>query len=196
MGVHAEYKTSQMKTEQFRQKYQDKDKFMAFCRECPHYNELWSCPPLSFDADEFFAPYAWMDLLCVQIHIDEETIRAADTAEKIKARGWGIVSQAKKETEEKMRALEVKMPGSISLSSGGCGLCEKCIRKEGLPCCRPKEMRYSMDAFGLDLTAITKDLFHIEILWCKDSLPRYFTLIHGLLAKKPVPETVWKSVGR
>ena len=93
MRFHAEYQTSQMETGLFRQKYQDREKFMAFCRECPHYNELWSCPPLSFDADEFFAPYEWVNLLCVQIHLDEETIRTADTAEKIKAAGWEIASQ-------------------------------------------------------------------------------------------------------
>lgn len=52
-----------------------------------------------------------------------------------------------------------------------------------------------MDAFGLDLTTITKDVFHIDILWCRDRLPEYFTLIHGLLAKEPVPGTLWESAG-
>jgi hypothetical protein len=56
-------------------------------------------------------------------------------------------------------------------------------------------MRYSLDAFGFDLTAITKDLFQIEIIWCKDRLPEYFTLIHALLTKEPVPADLWKSVG-
>ena len=105
------------------------------------------------------------------------------------------MSKAKLDIEERMKILETRMPGSRSLSSGGCGLCEACARKENLPCRRPEEMRYSMDAFGLDLTTITKDVFHIDILWCRDRLPEYFTLIHGLLAKEPVPGTLWESAG-
>lgn len=35
----------------------------------------------------------------------------------------------------------------------------------------------------------------IDILWCRDSLPEYFTLIHSLLADRPVPEKLWRDVG-
>ena len=195
MGVRIEYQASQIEMPLFRQKYQDRENFMNYCRECPHYGRLWSCPPLSFDADAFLAPYTWANLLCAQIHPDKETIRAANTAEKIKAAGWDIVSKAKARIERKLRAIETRMSGSVSLSSGGCSLCETCTRKENLPCCKPDEMRYSMDAFGFDLTAITKELFHIEILWCKDSLPEYFTLIHALLSKESVSESLWKQAG-
>ena len=52
-------------------------------------------------------------------------------------------------------------------------------------------MRYSMDAFGFDLSAITKDMLGIEIIWCKDRLPDYFTLIHGILTMEKVPEKLW-----
>ena len=46
-----------------------------------------------------------------------------------------------------------------------------------------------------DLTAITKEIFHIEILWCRDSLPKYFTLIHALLTKERMPEPLWEQAG-
>lgn len=105
------------------------------------------------------------------------------------------MSKAKARIERKLRAIKTRMSRSVSLSSGGCSLCETCTRKENLPCCKPDEMRYSMDAFGFDLTAITKELFHIEILWCKDSLPEYFTLIHALLSKESVSESLWKEAG-
>ena len=60
---------------------------------------------------------------------------------------------------------------------------------------QPNGMRYSMDAFGPDLTAITKDVLGIDILWCRESLPKYFTLIHALLAEQPMPEPLWESAG-
>ena len=190
-----EYRTDHVEMARFREKYQDREKFMAFCRECPRYDARWSCPPLSFDVDSFLEPYARINLLCAKIDLDGETIRAADTAEKIKTMGWDIVSTVKLDLEGRLRKLETQIPGSLSLSSGGCSLCESCTRKTGAPCRQPDKMRYSLDAFGFDLTAITKDMFHIVILWCKDSLPKYFTLIHGLLADQPVSEALWTSVG-
>ncbi len=195
MGYSVEYRSDHIETPRFRQKYQDRDKFMAFCRECPRYDALWSCPPLSFDADKFLEPYAWINVLCARNRPDAETIQAADTAEKIRTMGWDIVSAVKLDTDERIRKLEAQIPESLSLSSGGCNLCKSCTRKSGSPCRQPDKMRYSLDAFGFDLTAITKDVFHIDILWCRDSLPEYFTLIHALLADRPVPEELWSAVG-
>ena len=195
MGYSVEYRTDHIEMPHFRQKYQNREKFMAYCRECPRYDSLWSCPPLSFDVDEFLKPYTWVNILCAKINLDKETIRRASTVEKIKDNGWEIVSAVKLGTDERLRNLETQIPGSLSLSSGGCNLCERCTRKSGTPCRQPDKMRYSLDAFGFDLTAITKDVFHIDILWCKDSLPEYLTLIHGLLADKPVPEEAWKTAG-
>ncbi len=111
MNVHVGMQTGSIELSLFRQKYQDTEKFMAYCRECPNYGEFWSCPPLSFDADAFLAPYTWANLLCAQIHPDKETIRAANTAEKIKAAGWDIVSKAKARIERKLRAIETRMSG-------------------------------------------------------------------------------------
>ena len=118
MGYQVEYRTNHIEMPRFKQNYQDREKFMAFCRECPRYDSLWSCPPLSFDVDEFLAPYPWVNLLCAKIILDGETIRAADTAENIKTIGWDIVSTVKRETDERLRALEGQIPKSLSLSSG------------------------------------------------------------------------------
>jgi hypothetical protein len=51
-----------------------------------------------------------------------------------------------------------------------------------------------MDAFGFDLSAITKDMLGIDIMWCKCRLPDYFTLIHGILTMEEVSEKVWQSM--
>ncbi len=195
MGFRLEYRTSAMEMEQFRRTYQDRERFLACCRECPRYETRWSCPPLSFDVDDFLTSYAWVNLLCARIFLDDETIRAVDTAEKMQTTGWDIVSRVKLDLEDRLRALETQVPGSLSLSSGGCHRCGRCAREEGGACRQPEKMRYSLDAFGFDLTAITQDLFQIEILWCREHLPEYFTLIHGLLAAAPVPEEIWEAAG-
>ncbi len=195
MGFQLEYRTRPIEMERFRRTYQDRERFLACCRECPRYEARWSCPPLSFDVDDFLAPYAWANLLCARIFLDDGTIRAADTPEKMKTMGWNIVSQVKFELEERLREMEERVPGSLSLSSGGCHRCDPCAREAGQPCRQPDQMRYSLDAFGFDLTAITQDLFGIEILWCRERLPDYFTLIHGILSAAPVPGEVWEAAG-
>ncbi|MCR5661700.1 MAG: DUF2284 domain-containing protein [bacterium] len=195
MGYSVEYRNGRLEMANFLQKYQDREKFLAFCKECPHYNSLWSCPPLTFDPNKYLAPYTWINLLCAKINLDNETIREAGTKDKVKTMGRNIVFAVKRDTDGRLRQLEAKIPGSRSISSGGCNLCENCSRISGIPCRKPNEMRYSLDSFGLDLTAITKDVFQIEILWSKDSLPQYFTLIHAFLTKEPLPQALFESVG-
>ena len=175
----------------FRERYQDRERFIGYCRECPRYDTVWSCPPLDFDADEYLEKFAWVNVVGAKVVLSQRVIEEADTAEKVRTMGWKIVSAVKLELEEKMRQIEGQVPGSVSLSSGGCNLCKECSRKEGKPCRMPEKMRYSLDAFGFDLSAITKDMLGINILWCRDRLPEYFTLIHGLLTAEEVPEVAW-----
>ena len=188
MDYSVEYRNNSMPMVDFRQKYQDREKYMTYCRECTNYNTVWSCPPLAFDVDEYLWRFAWINVVCAKIVLSSEVIVGADTPEKIKTVGWEILLTVKLDMEEKLRQLERKIPGSISLSSGGCTLCKACSRKDAHPCRQPDRMRYSLDAFGFDLTAITKDMFDIDILWCRERLPDYFTLIHGILTEKKLPE--------
>lgn len=181
MDYRVEYRKSSLPMAEFRKRYQDREKYIVYCKECPRYNTVWSCPPLCFDADAYLEKYKWVNVIGCKILLDRQIIEAADTAEKIKSVGWEIVSAAKSDMEHRMRKLEKDVPGSVSLSSGGCDMCPECVRKEGRPCRYPDRMRYSLDAFGFDLSAITKDMLGIEIQWCKERLPDYFTLIHGLL---------------
>ncbi|SFT39903.1 Predicted metal-binding protein [Selenomonas sp. GACV-9] len=166
---------------EFRKRYQDRDKYIAYCRECPNYDTVWSCPPLHFDADAYLAKYQWIHVIGCKVILDRHIIEAADTAKNIKSVGGQIVTAVKLDMEQRMRKMEEAVPGSISLSSGGCNMCPECTRKEGRPCRYPDKMRYSLDAFGFDLSAIAKDMLGMEIQWCKDRLPDYFTLVHGWL---------------
>ena len=195
MDYSAKYRKNSMPLTEFRQKYQDREKYMVYCRECPNYNTVWSCPPLTFDVDAYLERFSWVNVLCAKIILSSQVIAEADKPEKIKTVGWEILLSVKLGMEEKLRRLEKHIPGSVSLSSGGCNLCKKCSRKDGQPCRQPDKMRYSLDAFGFDLTAITKDMFDIDILWCKDRLPDYFTLIHGILTEDEVPGELWETLG-
>ena len=194
MDYSVEYRKNKMPMELFQQRYQDKEKYMAYCRECPRYDTVWSCPPLDIDSEVYLSRFEWINVVGAKINLERHVIEDGDTADKIKDQGWRIVSEVKLRMEEKLRKLERELPGSISLSSGGCNLCRECSRKAGQPCRLPDKMRYSLDAFGFDLSAITQDMLGIEIQWCRDRLPDYFTLVHGIMTVNEVPEKIWLSI--
>ena len=192
MDYSVEYRKSGMRLSVFQQNYQDIATYLTYCKACPNYNSVWSCPPLPFDAAAYWEKFQWMYVVGAKINLSPETIKQANTAEKVKAIGWNIVVEVKLAMEEKLRELEQKLPGSVSLSSGGCNLCVECNRKEGGACCWPKKMRYSLDAFGFNLTAIARDMLGIEIQWCQDRLPDYFTLVHGIATAEEIPASMWE----
>ncbi|SDF71740.1 hypothetical protein SPACI_046700 [Sporomusa acidovorans DSM 3132] len=183
---HTAIKVNSVPIPEFIKKYQDQDKFMAFCRECHNYQTRWSCPPLQFDANQFLLPFRYIYLIGVQVIYDPETIKAADTADKVKEITRCTLREVKDKLSETVLALERKIPGSVGLASGGCHLCERCSRFDELPCRYPETMRYSLDSFGFDLTAITSELLHIDLKWAKHSLPEYYTLVHALLTKDSI----------
>lgn len=193
MNYTVEYRKNSMPLHDFRQKYQDQEKYIAYCRECPRYNTAWSCPPLPFNVDSYLERFNCINVMCAKINLSPQIIDEADTPDKIKTVGWNILLSVKLNMEEKLRQLEKHILGSVSLSSGGCNLCKVCSRKDNMPCRQPDKMRYSLDAFGFDLTVITKDMFDINILWCKERLPEYFTLIHGILTEDEISESLWDS---
>ncbi len=167
--------------EDFIAKYQDIDKFMAYCRACPNYNARWSCPSLAFDVSEMLAKYDCVHLVGLKMTYDEATIAAADTPEKVKSVTWDTLFVEKRALEETLLVVERETAGSRALSSGGCHYCETCARTKDSACIYPDKMRYSLDAFGFDLTAITAEQLGIDLCWSKGALPPYYTLIHALL---------------
>ncbi|MBQ1867165.1 DUF2284 domain-containing protein [Selenomonas sp.] len=192
MDYSVEYRKGGMPLSAFQQKYQDCATYLTYCQQCPNYNTVWSCPPLPFDVADYLEKFQWMYVIGAKINLSPQVIKAADTAEKVKAMGWDIVVAVKLAMEERLRRLEQQLPGSVSFSSGGCNLCRACSRKEGAACRRPEKMRYSLDAFGFNLTAIANDMLGIEIQWCKERLPDYFTLVHGLATTEKISDRMWE----
>lgn len=156
---------------------------MTFCKDCHNYNALWSCPPLQFDANQFLQNYNYIYIVGVKVIYNPETVTLANTPEKVKEITMRTLREVKDKLANALHFLEGQIPDSVSLASGGCHICQHCSRLDNRPCIHPEKMRYSLDSFGFDLTAITSDLLQIELKWSKDTLPEYYTLIHGLLTK-------------
>lgn len=163
--------------------YQDQEKYLAYCRECENYAAKWSCPPLGFDTAAFLAPYRYVSVAAVQLVFREGVVESTPK-ERVKEVTLETIMPVKAWFHEVMLRAEQKAPGSVTLSSGGCSLCAVCTRKAGAPCRQPGRMRYSLDSFGFNLSAITEELLGIKLLWCRGRLPAYYTLIHALLTRE------------
>ncbi|MBB5336763.1 DUF2284 domain-containing protein [Pectinatus brassicae] len=168
--------------------YQQQEKFMAYCKQCHKYNSRWSCPPLNFSANEYLKPYPYIYLIGIQYFYDDATIAAVNTTEKVTAFPIKTAKSLKKQISEILLTAEKIFPQTLSISAGGCDFCCRCSRIKNEPCRKPEKMRYSLDAFGIDLSQITQDILNIKLLWNSEKLPAYTTLIHGLLAKQSISQ--------
>ncbi len=168
--------------------YQNQEKFIEYCKQCHKYNSRWSCPPLNFSVNKYLAPYTYIYLIGIQYFYDTDTIAAVNTTEKVNSFSIKTAKSLKKQFSEILLDAEKIFPQTISISAGGCDFCCRCSRTKNEPCRKPEKMRYSLDAFGIDLSKVTQDILNIKLLWNSDKLPAYTTLIHGLLTKQTIDQ--------
>lgn len=156
--------------------YLNKQKYDELCRQgCPNYNNKWSCPPYAPDFQSFVKHYKNIDVVMLLVEINEFNYIKQDYL-KIKAANSVLKSRLDK-------ALRLCMTESeFYISTGSCRLCKPCKKKIGEKCAHPKEHTYSFEALGLNVSAMTEDLFQTELLWYKKSiLPQYTCVVGGLL---------------
>ena len=163
--------------------YQDKERFLAFCRECENYGKLWSCPPYDFGVAEYLKAYKKVHLIGTKIYfcdsLREESMKESSMPQVPEE----ILARTKAEVDEVLLQMEREEEGVKMLSSGGCRLCGSCMRGSGQPCCKKESMRYSLESLGCDVVRLSKDKLGLELQWMQGKLPEYFVLVNGLLRK-------------
>ncbi len=154
----------------------DVPKFLAFCAACPNYEKRWSCPPFVFDPMDIWKRFDRLRLVASVLF----PAPGASVEEAVQA-----LAAEKTLLMHELLAAEIAYPGSLSLSAGSCYLCEECTKGNGTPCCRPEEMRYSIEALGGDVGKSAERYLGKPLLWIKDGvLPEYLSLVAGLLLKE------------
>lgn len=162
--------------------YEDKYKFESLCAiGCPNYNKKWACPPLSPTYSNVSEEYSTIILLLLHCNLSQFNHVKTEYM-KIKASN----SILKSSSDRFMRFLEKRYSG-VMLSNGSCRLCNPCNRKKGLECKRPQEVRYSLEALGLNVGAISKEYFNHKLLWYSDkTAPLYSSVLTGLLTNDQI----------
>ena len=153
------------------------DEFLEYCKACPNYGKLWSCPPYTFNPEDYWKEYSSLLVAGYKINFGPET------NEK---RSMEIMAEVKTKIAEELFAMEEEVPGSVSLSAGSCSVCGPgcCTRQEGKTCLHPENMRYSIESLGGNVGKTVSKLLGIELEWIEEGkMPSYFVLCGGLLRK-------------
>lgn len=134
--------------------------FRDICKSnsCGLYNRCWMCPPDIGEIETLMAEIRRYEhgLLYQTISEIEDSFDIEGMQEAGKSHAW--VSQ-------RIEAFMMPILGKhLHLSCGGCRLCERCAKVDGLPCRKPEQALPSMEGYGIDVynTCKPTDLKYIN----------------------------------
>ncbi|NLI54874.1 MAG: DUF2284 domain-containing protein [Clostridiales bacterium] len=126
--------------------------FRDACRQnsCGFYNRCWTCPPDAGEIDELIArvrayryAVAFQTVSSLEDSYDMEGMHAAAAAHN-------------RLTLKIQDLLSTLAPESMVLGAGACGICKTCTKPDGLPCRFPDRAILSLEACGIDVSALAK----------------------------------------
>lgn len=122
--------------------------FRAVCAQnsCGGYGQCWMCPP---DAGDIF------DLMRkvrgYQYGILYQTISPLEDSFDLE----GINEASARHVRLSQAVQPLLPPKAMHLSCGGCRVCERCAKRDNLPCRFPEKAMTSLEACGIDVARTT-----------------------------------------
>lgn len=122
--------------------------FRDICRKntCGNYNRCYKCPPDAGDIQELIAEVRkyHKGILYQTIHDIEDSFDIEGMAEAAKAH-----TQCCQAIEA--AAADRYVEGFLHLSAGGCNLCDRCGKRDSIPCRHPGQALPSLEAYGINV---------------------------------------------
>lgn len=142
--------------------YRRPSEFLARCRECPSFAATWQCPPLA--ADPLEEPFTEAVVVTVEVCLDE--------AERCSLAATDVMSQASALLCEELARCARETGGRTLCGIGPCRLCDPqpCTRPAARPCRHPERVSPSLEACGIDVVTLVRDLHGICLQWGADGL--------------------------
>lgn len=174
---------SEISVKEYVENFVDVETFLEACKNCPNYQQVWSCPGYDFDVLEYWNRHEHLKVYAHKIIFEPEYLEKTYTSEELNEILQKVLKEEKQKLSDRMFEEEKKYPGSISLSAGSCGFCkEGCTRPQGKPCRFPEQMRYSIESLGGNVGMTIERLMGLELEWMEEGkLPTHFILVNGLL---------------
>lgn len=184
MWYRPEVFVKQLDTEVLLKEYRNPEQFGDACRQCPDYDNNWSCPPGIPDPFSYLEGYEKVFVVAVKVNYTEEV--TGEDVKKEDAAIWRASSyeKVKKRLFATLLANEKKGSGGKCMGAGKCLLCRKCTREDSKPCRYPDLRRYSFTSFGFDFSRMLKDFFDLEMIWCGgEEIPPYDIAVAALFCR-------------
>lgn len=162
----------------------DVQEFLPYCRECPNYNQVWSCPEYDFDPYDYWAEYQTFRIIGVKIIVPDEIAGQVCPPEECRKIIDELLWAEKRKLSLELYEMEKEYSGSVSLSAGTCQMCPagKCTKREGKPCRHPEKLRYSIESLGGNVGLTVTKYLKQELEWIEEGrMPHHFILVCGLL---------------
>ncbi len=162
--------------------YRNVEQFLTLCRQCKGFGKTWACPP--FEQPIEISHYQYAHIFGEKIWVDSHIAKQKLSKEQLQDKITSILTPIRSHLDKKVLELERSNIGSRALFAGSCQGCPKgeCTRPQGEPCIKPHKMRPSLESLGFDVGKTTSQLLGIELQWCNDHLPPYFTLVYALFS--------------
>lgn len=162
----------------------DVQEFLPYCRECPNYNQVWSCPEYDFNPYDYWAEYQTFRIIGVKIIVPDEIAGQVWSPQECRKMIDEMLWAEKRKLSLELYEMEKQYPGSVSLSAGSCQLCsaDKCAKSEGKPCRNPEKLRYSIESLGGNVGLTVTKYLKQKLEWIEEGrMPKHFILVCGLL---------------
>lgn len=126
--------------------------FRDICKSnsCGMYGRCWMCPP---DIGE-------IDALMTEVHRYKHGLlyqSIAEIEDSFDIEGMQEAGKSHAWLSQRIEAfLMPVLEKHLHLSCGGCRLCERCAKQDGLPCRKPEQALPPMEGYGIDVYNICK----------------------------------------
>lgn len=125
------------------------DTFLSLCEAnaCGVYGKCYMCPPDIGDIKELIASLSQYKKAVVF-----QTVTPLEDSYDFEG-----MTSAKKAHKALCFKIKAKFsPDNLYLGTGGCGVCERCAKREGIPCRAPHLAMSSLEAYGINVTSLAK----------------------------------------
>ncbi len=121
--------------------------FREICERnaCGKYGRCWTCPPDIGEIDTLMA-----EVRAYRYGLMYQTIGKLEDSFDVE--GMESAAKAHQVVGQRLEAfLMLMLEKHLHLSCGGCRICERCAKADGLPCRDPERALPSMEGYGIDV---------------------------------------------
>ena len=123
--------------------------FRKLCESnaCGMFGRSWMCPPLVGEVEELIQSLKAYQWAVVYQTVDE-------LEDRYDFEGMMVAGEKMNRLTTRVRRELAEVSPLLFLGAGGCRICQRCSKLDGQPCRRPEEAISSLEAYGINVSAL------------------------------------------